>query len=206
MKRKLLLSILAVVPAMFMPLAATSQIAPDRPARTEQAEPSYKYEVFAGYGYTSLNQVNQSRIGLQGVNISVTRDWGKYFGVTADGGYYAYAYGGTNPGDPKVETVLFGPALHANLFRNLDGFFHVLLGGEHTGGEKYTHPKVSFAGGVGVGMDYKLSHRISLRVSGDDIASSFASNTSNILCNEGDECSAHRRNNARAAFGLVYKF
>jgi len=204
--KKLLFTILAMVPAAIFPLAASSQIAPDRPVRAERAGTATKYEIFAGYGYTSLNQVNQSRNGLQGVNLSVTRDWGKYFGVTADGGYYAYAYGGTNPGDPTVETVLFGPVLHANLFRNLGGFFHVLLGGEHTGGEKYTHPKVSFAGGVGVGMDYKLSHRISLRVSGDDIASSFASNTSNILCNEGDECSAHRRNNARAAFGLVYKF
>jgi len=47
---------------------------------------------------------------------------------------------------------------------------------------------------------------MSLRISGDDIASSFSSNTSNILCNEGDECSAHRRNNARAAVGVVYKF
>jgi hypothetical protein len=201
----LLLSILAVVPAVFMPLAATSQIAPDRPARTEQAEPSYKYEVFAGYGYTSLNQVNQSRNGLQGVNISVTRDWGKYFGVTADGGYYAYPYDTTNPGDPKVYLVLFGPVLHANIFKNLDGFFRVLLGSEHTAGENAT-PKLSFAGGVGAGMDYKLSPRFTLRASGDDIASSFAANTNQYVCSSGANCSPHERRNSRAALGLVYKF
>jgi hypothetical protein len=205
LKRKLLLSILAVVPAVFMPLAATSQIAPDRPAHTEQAEPSYKYEVFAGYGYTSLNQVNQSRSGLQGVNVSVTRDWGKHFGVTADGGYYAYSYGGTNPGSPAVDMLLLGPVLRANIFKNVDGFFRVLLGGEHTAGENAT-PSISFAGGIGGGMDYTLSRRFTLRASGDDIASSFAANTNPNVCSAGSNCSPHERRNSRAAFGLVYKF
>jgi hypothetical protein len=201
----LLLSILAVVPAVFMPLAATSQIAPDRPARTEQAEPTNKYEVFAGYGYTSLNQVNGSRNGLQGVNVSVIRDWGKHFGLTADGGYYAYAYGGTNPGSPSVDMLLFGPVLHASMFKNVDGFFRVLLGGEHTAGEN-ANPKVSFAGGVGVGVDYSLSRRFTLRASGDDLLSSFAANGNSAVCSSGSECSAHERGNSRAAFGLVYKF
>ena len=65
MNRKLLLSILAVVPALFMPLAATSQIIHSRGvAPAEKAQPSHKYEVFAGYGYTSANQIYQSRYGL----------------------------------------------------------------------------------------------------------------------------------------------
>ena len=205
LKRKLLLSILAVVPAVFMPLAATSQIAPDRPTRAEQAEPAYKYEVFAGYGYTSLNQVNQSRNGLQGVNVSLTRDWSKHFGVTADGGYYAYAYGETNPGSPKVDVLLFGPVLRGNIFKNLDGFFHILLGGEHTAGEN-ANPKLSFAGGFGVGADYKLSRRFAVRASGDDIISSFSANGSKAVCSVDSECSPHEHANSRAAFGLVYKF
>ena len=86
MKSKFLLSVLALVSAGFMPLAATSQIAPDRGAApAERAEPSFKYEIYAGYGYTSINQVNQSRHGLQGVNVSVTRDFGKYFGISIFG-------------------------------------------------------------------------------------------------------------------------
>jgi hypothetical protein len=205
LKRKFLLSILAVVPAVFIPLAATSQIAPDRPARAEQAEPTYKYDLFAGYGYTSLNQVNESRNGLQGVNVAVTRYWGKHFGITADGGYYAYAYGGTNPGSPKVDMLLLGPVLHANMFKNIDGFVRVLLGGEHTAGENAT-PDISFAGGVGAGIDYQLSRRFTLRASGDDIASSFAANTNTYVCSVGANCSPHERRNSRAAVGLVYKF
>lgn len=211
--KKLLLSILAMVPALFMPLAATSQIAPDRPARAPQTEPTTKYEVFAGYGYTAINQVNQSRYGLQGVNVSVTRDWGRFFGVTADGAYYKYPLAGCNsskvgvtdgncnPGDPSVDTVLFGPVLHANLFGHVDGFVHVLLGGEHTGGESMT-PKVSFAGGVGGGLDYKLTRRFAVRASGDTIASSFS------LRDNSPELgySPHRRRSARASFGIVYRF
>ena len=112
-----------------MPLAASSQIAPERSKHVEQAESPYKWEAFAGYGYTSLNQVNQSRYGLQGVNLSLTRDWGKYFGLTADGAYYSTPIASGNPGKPVVDVVLFGPVLHANITDHLSGFFRGLLGG-----------------------------------------------------------------------------
>ena len=200
MKRKLLLAILAVVSAVFMPLAATSQIAPDRPAKPEKTEPSYKWKVFAGYGYTSLNQVNQSENGLQGVNVSLTRNWGKYFGLTADGGFYAYPYDAANPGNPKVDMVLLGPELHVSIVDRVEGFAHVLFGGEHTGGD-FTIPKVSLAGGAGGGLDYKLKNpHFALRLSGDDIASAFVQDPNHL------GYSPHLRQNARAAFGVVYKF
>lgn len=211
MKRKLLLSILAMVPALFLPLAAHSQLNSDDTTDTTpaaQTASSYKYEVFAGWGYTSLNQVNQSRYGLQGVNLSVTRDWGKYFGVTADGAFYSaplISSSDGNPGSPSVDSVLMGPVFHGHLFGRYSGFFRVLLGGEHTGGENAT-PTISFAGGVGGGMEYQLSPRFSLRASGDDIASSFSANANSASCSTGADCSAHMRRNSRAAFGLVYRF
>jgi hypothetical protein len=185
-----------------MPLAAASQIAPARGSRSaDQGEDSYKWEAFAGYGYTSLNQVNQSRSGLQGGNVSITRDWGKYFGITADGAYYTYPVVSGNPGKPSVDVVLFGPVVHAQLFGKFSGFAHGLLGGEHTGGESQT-PNISFAGGIGGGMEYKLGPRLSLRASGDDIASSFSviNNTPAL------GYSPNKRWNSRAAFGVVYRF
>jgi len=200
LKRTLLLSILAVVPAALFPLMAIGQVAPDRgPARDEQAEPSYKYEAFAGYGYTSLNTVNQSRSGLQGVNLSITRDWGKYFGITADGAYYKYPFASGNPGTPSVDMVLFGPVFHANLYGRVGGFVHVLLGGEHLAGES-ANPNISFAGGMGGGFEYKMSPRLSLRASGDDIAASFVQDPLHL------GYSTHERWGARAAFGVVYRF
>lgn len=198
MKRKLLFSILAAVPAALMPLAAQCQAAPSAGERPEVAA---KYEVFAGYSYTSLNQVNQSRYGLQGVEISATRNLGKYFGVLADGSYYKYALGTGNPGSPSVQEVFFGPVLHANLYGHFDGFVHVLLGGAHTGGEGMT-PNISFAGGAGGGMDYRLTPRLSLRASGDDIAASFSVRNNSAQAGY----SPHTTRNSRASFGLVYRF
>jgi len=202
LKRTLLFSILAMIPAALLSLAATSQVVPARGSRSaSQGESTYKYEIFAGYGYTSLNQVNLSRSGLQGVNLSVTRDFGKYFGVTADGAYYKYALVSGNPGNPSVDAVLFGPVVHAELFRQISIFGHALLGGEHSGGESQT-PNISFAGGGGGGLEYKLSPRFSVRASGDEIASSFS------LIDNSKQLgySPHMHWNSRATGGIVYRF
>ncbi|MGD0547957.1 MAG: hypothetical protein ABR991_09060 [Terracidiphilus sp.] len=219
MKSKFLFSILAVVAAVLLPLAAAGQIAPERPPRTEPAEKIPKYEIFAGVGYTSLNNVNQSRNGLLGGNVTVTRDWGKYFGLTADGGIYKYTYDASNPGDPSVDMVLLGPVLHAHIMGKVDGYVHVLLGGEHISGANivqvngttavtspFATPKISVAGGYGVGFDYNLKSHFSLRIGGDDILSSFNANGNSQLCMPAGACSTHESRSARAEFGLVYKF
>jgi hypothetical protein len=157
--------------------------------------------------------VEQSRYGLQGVNASVTRDWGRYFGVIADGAFYKYPLKKPDIGNstlsPSVDAVFMGPVLHAHLFTHYDGFFRALLGAEHTGGVN-AYPDLSFAGGVGIGMDYKLGGRFSLRASGDDIISSFVAPIypagSGNVCTVNSGCSPHRTRSSRASFGLVYKF
>lgn len=206
LKRTLLFSILAVVPAILMPLAATSQVAPERGSRSvDQGTPVYKWEVFGGYAYTSTNQINQGRSGLQGFEVSATRDFGKYFGMTADGAYYKYPY--TSPVvanstiTPSIDTVLFGPVFHADIIGKYSGFVRVLIGGEHTGGTSQT-PNISFAGGFGGGMEYKMTQRLSLRATGDEIGASFSDiNNSKLL-----EYSPHMTWNPRASFGVVYRF
>ncbi len=184
-----------------MPLAASSQIAPDRGTRPDRPEPEFKYMAYAGFGYTSLNQVNQSRYGLIGVNLAVSRNFGRYFAITADGAYYPTSYATGNPGNPKVSSVLFGPELHANLYGHVGGFVRGLIGGEHSGGEQQT-PKVSFAGGLGGGLEYTLSPRLAIRLSGDNILSSFS-----VTGNTGGlGYSPHMRANARASAGIAYRF
>jgi len=65
-KLKRTISILAALSAALLPLAATGQVSPDSGSTVaEQPERTFKYEVYAGYAYTSLNQVNESRFGLQ---------------------------------------------------------------------------------------------------------------------------------------------
>jgi len=202
-------SILAVIPAILMPLSAVSQVAPDEgTAPAAKAQPAYKYEVYAGFGYTSINQVNQSRYGLMGVDLSVTRDWGRYFGLTGMANYYkpalSFGSGGANdgnPGDPSVYEALVGPELHANLYEKLSGFFRGGLGVEHTSGEGET-PKISFAGGFGGGLTYNLSQRLAIRASGDKIGASFSvRNNTPALGN-----SPHRTWNSSGTIGIVYRF
>ena len=205
MKRTFLILILAAIPAVVMPLAASSQILPGHKSAAEGDETVYKNEVYAGYAYTSINQVNLSRSGLQGGEVAVTRDFGKYFGVTADGSFYKYAF--ANPEvtnstlKPSVDMVLFGPELHAVLYEKTIGFVHALLGGEHVGGTGQT-PNISFAGGVGGGLEYKLTSRISARASGDVILQSFSVTGNSAQLGY----SPHETRNARATIGAVYHF
>lgn len=195
-----------MIPAALMPLAATCQISKaPRAASTDETTRTFKYEAFVGYGYTSLNQVNQSRYGLSGVTASVTRDWGRYFGVTAEGGYYRYPFSTPEIANstlvPSVESVLFGPVVHANIYGKFDGFVHGLLGGEHTGGTSQT-PNISFAGGFGGGLDYALTPRFSLRASGDIIGASFSLVGNSAQLGN----SPHKTWDSRASFGVLYHF
>ena len=196
MKRKLLLCVLALIPA-----ALLAQVAPDRPPRADRGEPAFKNQVFAGFGYTSLNQVNQSRYGLIGANVEYSRNFGRFFALTADGAYFPGSYACCNPGDPKVWMLLAGPELHASIYGKVNLYFRGLIGGEHTGGENMT-PDVSFAGGPGGGLEYEMSPRWVLRMGGDYILSSFSQTNNSPQLGY----SPHRRGNARATIGVAYRF
>jgi outer membrane receptor protein involved in Fe transport len=190
---------LAAAAAALTPLASSQVSSPPGSTTAEATERVFKYQATAGYSYTSLNQLNQSRSGLQGVELSVTRDFGKHFGVIADGAYYKYAIKSGNPGDPSVDLVLFGPVFHADLYGRLSGFARALLGGEHTAGNG-TIPNVSVAGGVGIGMEYSLTPRIALRAAGDDIYSSFVQDPKHL------GYSPHERSNGRGSLSVVFRF
>ena len=201
MKSKFLFLILAVASAIVVPISANGQVAPEKPPK-DLSGPDYKYEGYIGYGYTSLNQVNQSRSGLQGVTGSVMRGFGDHFGLKADLGYYGWdvtATNPSNPGKPTVSMYLGGAVVHGHLFEKWSAYAEGLMGGVHTGGVSI-QPDVSFAGGVGVGLDYNKNERWSLRAYGDDIGSSFT------LVPFQPGFSPHMRWNARAGIGLVYHF
>ena len=199
MKRNLFVSLLAVIAAALLPLAASCQIAPERTPGPQQTGPLYKWEAYVGFTYTSLNQVNQSRYGLEGVSASVTRDFGKYFGVTAEGADFFKALKAGNPVNATVDQVLVGPVVHVDIVWHISAFGHALLGAEHTGGAGEI-PNISFAGGGGGGAEYSINSRLSVRASGDKIYSSFVEDPNHL------GYSPHMRSNARAGFGVVYRF
>jgi hypothetical protein len=198
LKSKLLLSIMAVAWALILPTAALGQIAPEKPPK-DITGPVYKYEAYVGYGYTSLNQVNLSRSGLQGVSASVARNFGDHFGIKVDGGHYAWSVTSKNPGTPTVDMVLVGPVVRGNLFEKWSGYAEGLFGGIHTGGVSI-QPDISFAGGFGIGVDYNRSAKWAIRAFGDDIGSAFT------IQPYQSGFSTHMRWNARAGIGVVYHF
>ncbi len=205
---------LATAPAfLLITLPAAGQVSsPEGKGSGSQGPAAPKYEAYAGFGYSAINQVNQSRYGLMGVDLSITRDWGKYFGLSLMGNYYkpplSFGSGGggvnnnqSNPGDPSVYEVIIGPEVHAPIYSNIGMFVHGGMGGEHTGGEKET-PNISFAGGFGGGMYYRLTDRWSIRAQGDRIGASFSLRGNTALLGY----SPHRTWNPSASIGLVFHF
>ncbi len=212
MKRTFCFLFLAAAAAVLLPLHAAAQAVPEPAPSTPT---TYKYSVYGGFAYTSINQVNTSRYGLIGGKATVTRYWGKYFAVMASGDYYkpsvhsstpANASTGTqatlgNPGDPSVYSFLAGPEIHANIYGPIDGLFFGELGFEHTGGEGM-NPATSFAGGFGGGARWNLNNRWAIQATGDRVAASFSpiNNTPQLAY------STHRTWNARATIGVLFHF
>lgn len=205
LKRSFLLTMIAGTLAGLLATAAPAQVTNTPEAPPPVAAPGLKYEVNVGYGYSTLNQVNQSRYGLQGIEASAARYWGRHFAIIVLGDEYRWATAKGNPaapgGTPSILSFLIGPQFRMKVAGPVDGFFRGTMGAEHTGGENET-PDFSFAGGIGGGIDLNLSRRLAVRISGDRIGASFSfANNSPAL-----SLSPHKTWNTRAALGVVYRF
>ncbi len=166
-----------------------------KPAAAADAAPEFaRYEIFAGADYSSANQVKSSS-ALVGFNVGGDAKLKKWFGGVADFGYYSYSHG---LAAPTVTTVLAGPEFYIPSDR-ITGFLHVMFGGAHTGNAGAT-PDVSFAYAVGGGFEYTIDRHWAVRVSGDDVLSSFVQS----FGTPGQ--SPHTRANARASGGVAYRF
>jgi hypothetical protein len=190
-KGKFLLSVFVLL----LPASLIGQVA--KPTKADAAPEFSRYEIFAGADYMSANQVKGSS-ALIGFNVGGAARLKKWFGGTADFGQYsAYA---NRYSKPTSTTFLAGPEFYIPS-GSLTGFVHVLFGGQHTGGipagEK---PDIAFAYGVGGGFEYIVGKHLSVRVSGDDIVSSF------VLDPNNQGFSPQRRSNGRASGGVAYRF
>jgi hypothetical protein len=189
-------------------LAATAALMPLGAAGQESAPAAgagtFKYTGYAGFAYTGINQINQSRYGLIGGKFSLTRNWGKYFGLSGVIDYFKPPISGSspaNPGDPSVYTFMIAPEIHTPIYDRVSGLFFGEVGGEHTGGEGMT-PSISFAGGFGGGLEYSVSSRLGVRLEGDRVGASFSLNNNTPQL----AYSTHRTWNGRASIGVLYHF
>lgn len=193
MKGKFLLFVVAIL----LSASAASQVAAAqvaKPAAAETPATFYRYEGYVNFAYTGANQVKSSS-ALLGVNIGVQAKLRKWFGANVDFGDYG---GSTGLVKPNMTTFLAGPEFYIPSDK-LTGFAHALFGGAHTGnaGQK---PDVSFAYAIGGGFEYSITPRISARIAGDGIVSSF------VFDPENQGFSPHARVNPRATIGVSYRF
>ena len=193
MKGKFLLSALVLL----LPASIFGQTA--KPT-TPDTEPEFsRYEIFGGVDYSGANQVKGAS-ALIGGNVGADAKLKKWFGGTVDFGDYGIQATSLGYEKPTVTTLLAGPEFYIPS-GNITGFVHVLFGGAHTGGRVTgERPDISFAFAVGGGFNYSVSKHLGVRVSGDNILSSFVLDPDHL------GYSPHRRANARAMAGVVYRF
>lgn len=188
MKGKFLLSVLTLI----FPVSLAAQVttpAADTPI------PFQRYEVFAGADYISANQVKNSS-ALVGFNVGADAKLVKWFGGEVDFGDFVYST--SKLVSPTTTTFMAGPQFFIPSDK-ITGFVHILFGGEHTSNANIK-PNISFAYAVGGGVEYALSNRFSVRVSGDAILSATTQDPNNL----GN--SPHTYSNGRASGGVAYHF
>jgi hypothetical protein len=190
MKGKFLLSAFAFL----LPMSLAAQVA--KPA-ADTAPAFNRYEVFAGVDYMAANQVKSSS-ALIGGNGGVSAKLVKWFGGTVDFGDYPASATSHGLVKPNVTTFMAGPEFYIPA-DSITGFFHVLMGGQHTGNVG-SRPDIAFAYGVGGGFEYTVKAHWAVRVSGDGIIASTVLDPTN------QGFSPHRNVNARASAGVAYRF
>ena len=121
-----------------------------------QAQEYPTSEIFGGFSY--LNTGDGSRESLFGWQSSVTGNFSRTVGLTADfGGQYRSRFGTTLQG----YEVLFGPRFTKRGER-FTGFVHALFGVEHARAAGISD--TGLAMGFGGGLDVNASDRIAIRV------------------------------------------
>jgi hypothetical protein len=190
-KGKFLLPVFAFV----LPMSLAAQVA--KPTAVDTAPAFNRYEVFAGADYIGANQVKSSS-ALIGFNVGGSAKLAKWFGGAVDFGDYPTSATSNGLVKPTVTTFMAGPEFYIPA-DSLTGFFHVLMGGEHTGNVGST-PDVAFAYAIGGGFEYTVKGHWAARVSGDGVFSSSVLDPTDL----GN--SPHRHANARASAGVAYRF
>jgi hypothetical protein len=147
---------------------------------------SYRLEAFGGYSYLHFNSglsspqaaqfvASTTSMGMNGWTIAGTYNVTNYFGATAEfSGQYVGDFFGVNasftnrPFRTHVYNFLFGPTLTYRKNAKITPFTHVLVGDSHgtilTEGPAFSVTRDAFALAAGGGVDYKIGHRLAVRL------------------------------------------
>jgi opacity protein-like surface antigen len=201
--------------------AAQPQTPANTPHRKHKHRATPKAELFLGYSYLrvlpSLNDSNRL-VGLNGGNASIAFNFNNYLGLVADfGGYDDNRLRLAGPGEPTptvvnssgtAYTYLFGPRLSYRKYDRITPFAQALFGGVHasqvtlsdcTGATCTPLPvQNSFAMTAGAGVDFRVSHHISIRaIQAEYMMTRFAPLYAGA---------STMQNDLRLSSGLVFRF
>ncbi|HEY6128287.1 MAG TPA: outer membrane beta-barrel protein [Candidatus Acidoferrum sp.] len=167
-----------------------------------RAQDAPKFDVFAGYSYVRENPATSGidSFSMNGGSVSLSYNATRWLSAVADlGGYHTNNILGSGV-DGTLSTYLFGPRVSLHRDWRITPFGHVLFGVAHIGGDNglaFSSSNNSFAMTVGGGVDFKLSHRFSIRaVQVDYLMTRF-----NEL-----GLGAQNQNNLRVSTGVVFHF
>jgi hypothetical protein len=133
-----------------------------------------------GYQYNRINLVG-SPFNTNGLNTSVVRFFGAWFGVEAQAGFgFGRTGATTNPPNLTAKSLFVGggPRLALRGHSRIEPWVHAVVGVEHfrfnqTAGVLGTNTALAGVGGGGI--DFRLTPHTSFRMEGDWLASRFFS-------------------------------
>ena len=199
--------ILRVCLPVFCALFGARMAAAQTPKMDAESGGTPKVEIFAGYSYVRADLVvSGTPISLHGASGSVAYNVNDWLGLVADVGYYRQGAVTANRLSLNIQSYQFGPRISMRNHGHLVPYVQGLVGGGHAGGTLYT---TSLGGGLaplgtsnalvlsaGIGLDWKLSHRLGVRILQAEYLYSRFDNA-----NHGNQ-----QNNVRLSTGLVFSF
>ena len=151
-----------------------------------------KAEVFGGYQYLHLGG-SGTDVNANGWNASLTGNFTKSFGVTAD---FSGAYKTISGVDTKVYSYAGGPVVNLNSGGKVNPFVHALFGGAHASASLSGVGSASqngFTMMFGGGADVKVNPILAVRViQADWVYYRFSGNSES--------------HNVRISTGIVFRF
>ena len=144
---------------------ALALIASNAPAQ-DQAVPTPKWEVFAGYswahpGGTVIAPLRDQPIGY---GVSLTRDLNRWFGLTADlGGHYNTSGSSASKANSALHTFMFGPRLNYRGSDRFVPFAEALVGITRLTPDGF-EPIHAFGLAAGGGLDIDLTNHFAVRL------------------------------------------
>jgi opacity protein-like surface antigen len=161
------------------------------------------FDVSLGYSYMSRTNGQSSRVGLNGVDASMTVGLYSHLAIRADLGYARADNVLGTPSHSDVLSYMAGPVFYPTTQRHGGTYVHALWGGARVSGPVPVDGGIllggwafGYAWAVGGGVNYRVSDSMALRTGVDYVRTTYY----------GPSLTIQGQNNIRATVAVVYTF